>query len=72
MLRLSDFVTCRKRYNNQSGGVYISASEHGRKMKFRTNLHLTLISKIVYVVMVDFVVWSTSIYIWSSGSIAKV
>ena len=35
MLRLSDFVTCRKRYYNQSRGVYISALEECRKMKFR-------------------------------------
>ena len=46
MLRLSDFVTCRKRYYNQSRGVYISALEHCITMKFRTYLHLTLISKI--------------------------
>ena len=25
MLCLGDFVTCRKRFNNQSGGVYIGA-----------------------------------------------
>ena len=50
MLGLSDFVTCRKRFNNQSGGGagYISALEHCRKMKFRTYLHPTLISKSFY------------------------
>ena len=35
MLRLRDFVTCRKRYYNQSG-VYISALKDCRKIKFRT------------------------------------
>ena len=33
MLRLSDFVTCRIRYYNQSLGVYFSALEHCRNMK---------------------------------------
>ena len=47
MLRLSDFVACRKRFNNQNGGLDIPASEHCRKMKFRTYMYLrlTLISK---------------------------
>ena len=47
MLRLSDFVTGRKRYYNHRQEVYISALEHCRKMKFRTYmyLHLTLINK---------------------------
>ena len=62
MLRLSDFLTCRKRYYDQSRGVCISALKHCRKMKFRTYryLLLTLISKIIYVVsqMSDFVVCS--------------
>ena len=53
MLCLSDFVTCRKRYYNQSGrGVYISAMKHCRKMKFRTYLHLTLNKHNFYVVTV--------------------
>ena len=52
-LRMIDFVTCRKRYYNQSSGVYISALEHCRKMKFRRYLHLKLISKIFYVVSVE-------------------
>ena len=50
MLRLSDFVTCRKGYYNQSSWVCISAFKLCRKMKFRTYLHLTLISRINYVV----------------------
>ena len=48
-----DFVTCRKRYYNQSGMAYISALEHCWKMKFRKYLHLTLISKMFYVVTVE-------------------
>ena len=68
MLPLSDFVTCRKRYYNQSRGVYISDSEHCRKIKFRTYLYLTLISKFFMMSWLsDFVVCSTSLYIWSSG-----
>ena len=54
MSRLSDFVTHRKRYYNQSGRVvFISALEHYRKIKFRTYIHLKLISKIVAGVMVE-------------------
>ena len=56
MLRLSNSVTCRKRYynhTNQSVGVFISALQLCRKIKFRTYLHITLISKICYVVMVE-------------------
>ena len=50
MLRLSDFVTCRERYYNQSErGLYLSL-EHCRKMKFRTFLNLTLIRKKVVMV----------------------
>ena len=51
MFRLSDFVTCRKRYYNQSG-VYSSALEHCRIMEFRTYIHLTLIAHF-HVPMVD-------------------
>ena len=53
MLRLSDFITCRKIYYNQSKGVYILALEHCGKIKFGTYLHLTLISTICYVVTVE-------------------
>ena len=70
MLRLSDFVTGRKRYYNHRQEVYISALEHCRKMKFRTYmyLHLTLISNFFMLSRLnDFVVCSASLYIWSSG-----
>ena len=53
MFRMIDCVTFRNRYYNQSDGVYISALEHCRKMKFRTYLHLTVVSKTVYVVTVE-------------------
>ena len=43
--RLSDFVMGRKRFYILSR-VCISASKHCRKMKFRTYVHLTLVSKI--------------------------
>ena len=39
MLRFSDFVTCRKRCYNQSGGVYILALEHCNKMKINKWYH---------------------------------
>ena len=53
-------VTLAWFYNNvekdikkyQSRGIYISALENCRKIKFRTYLHLTL-SKFVYVVTVE-------------------
>ena len=41
MLCLSDFVAGRKRFYILSRGLYISASKHCRKMKFRTHIHLT-------------------------------
>ena len=73
MLCLSDFVTCTKRYYNQSQEVYISALEHCRKMKFSTYLHLILISNVFMLSRLsDFVECSTSLYIWSSGTISKV
>ena len=74
MLRLSDFVT----YSNEKdiifrvGGVCISVLEHCRKSKFRTFLHLTLISKMFMSRLSDFVVCTTNLYIWSSESISKV
>ena len=50
------------------GVAYISVLEHCRKMKFRTFLHLTLISKnFMMPRFSDFVVCSTNLYIWSSG-----
>ena len=53
MLRLSDFVTCRKRYYNQSVGGSISQlwKTVGR-LKFRTYLFLT-VRKSFYVVTVE-------------------
>ena len=67
------FVTCRKRYYNQSGRVYISILEHCRKMKFGTFLHLTLISNFFMLSQLsDFVVCGTHLYIKSNESINKV
>ena len=37
MLRFSDFVTCRKRYYNQSMGVYIYGLEYNVKLKFSSS-----------------------------------
>ena len=45
MLCLSDFVSCSKSLYILEWGVYISALEHYRKMKFIIQLHLTLINK---------------------------
>ena len=73
MLRLSDFVTCRKRYYSQSGGggVYISALEHCRKMKFRTYLHLTLFKQFFMLSRLsDFVVCSS--FFGAVGTISKI
>ena len=54
----------------RSSNVFVSLSTypHCRKMKFRTFLHLTLISKnFMMSWFSDFVVCSTNLYIWSSG-----
>ena len=68
MLHLSDFVTCRKRYYNQSRGLYISALEHCKKMEITTCLHLTSMSNFFMLSLLsDFMVCGTSLYIWSSG-----
>ena len=49
------------------GGVYISVLGHCRKEKFKTFLHLTLISKFFMLSRLsDFVVCSTKLDIWSS------
>ena len=46
MLPLSDLCRVEKGFIfGDGGGVYISALEHCRKMKFRIQLHLTLINK---------------------------
>ena len=65
MLRLSDFLTYRTRYY-RVGGSISQLWNTVRKMKFRTYLLLTLISKIFHVVTVDFVVCNTGLYICSS------
>ena len=59
------FCYMLRRYYNQSGRVYISVLEHCRKRKFRTFLHLTLISKIFMMSQLSgLVVCSTNLYIW--------
>ena len=50
MLYLSDFVTCR--FYNLYGGQYLSFRKC-RKLKFRAYLYLPLISKIIYIVMLE-------------------
>ena len=42
----NDFVAARKRFYNLRRGLCISASQHCRKMKFRTHINLALVSKI--------------------------
>ena len=45
---LSDFMTCSERFNIQREGCISQLwNTKGSKMKFRTNLHLTLISDFV-------------------------
>ena len=71
MLRLSDSVTCRKKYYNQSQScLYLSFGT--LKMNFRTFLNLTLISKFFMLSRLsDFVVCGTNLYL-VVGSISKV
>ena len=45
LLGLSDFVSCSKLF--YIWGVYITALEHCGKRKFRIQLHLTVINKIL-------------------------
>ena len=47
------YVAARKRFYNLSKGLFISVSKHCRKMKFRTHIHQTLISKIFNIVMLE-------------------
>ena len=68
MLHLSDFDTCRKRYN-QSRGVYISALDHCRKMKSSTHLYLNKQNLSILSCLIDFVVCSSSLFIPKWGSI---
>ena len=64
MLRLSDFVTCRKKYYKQSQSCLYLSLEHCRKMNFRTFLNLTLISKFFMLSRLsDFVVCGTNVYL---------
>ena len=49
MLHLNDFVEARKRYYNMSRGNFISASEHCRKMNFRTHSSNTSKQKFIIV-----------------------
>ena len=66
MLRLSDSVIWRKKYYIIVGGVYISALELCRKMKFRTYLHVTHLTKFFMLSRLsDFVVCSTNLYMIS-------
>ena len=44
LIRLSDFVSCSKFFFIFGVGVYTSALNHCRKIKFRIQLHLTLIN----------------------------
>ena len=62
----SDFVECRKRYNNQSRGVYISSLEHCRKMKFKIYLHLKIICKMFLCCDSLVILWCVVqyLYIW--------
>ena len=54
MVRLSDFVVDRKNFIIWVGGSVSHLQKHCRKMKFRTHIHLTLIRKMFYLVMVEF------------------
>ena len=73
MLRLNDFVAARKRYNNLSRGFFISASKHYRKMKFRTHIHLTLVSKnlLILLCLSDFMTCREGFNVQSEGSISQ-
>ena len=73
MLRLNDFVAARKRYYNLSRGLFISASKHCRKMKFRTHIHLTLVSKnlLILLCLSDFMTCREGFNVQSEGSISQ-
>ena len=73
MLRLNDFVAARKRYYNLSRGLFISASKHCRKMKLRTHIHLTLVSKILLILLClsDFMTCRERFNVQSEGSISQ-
>ena len=68
MLRLGDFVTCRKIYYYKSGrGLYLSFGILYEEEIF--NIPLSDTNKQIFVLswLSDFVVSSTNSYIWSSG-----
>ena len=73
MLRFNDFVAARKRYYNLSRGLFISASKHCRKMKFRTRIHLTLLSKnlLILLWLSDFMTCTERFNVQSDGSISQ-
>ena len=73
MLRLNDFVTARKIYYNLSRGLFISASKYCRKMKFRTHIHLTLVSKnlLILLCLSDFMTCRERFNVQSEGSISQ-
>ena len=68
MLRLSDFVTCRKRYYYKSGrGLCLSFGTLWEEAVY--NIHLSDTNRQIFMLswLSDFVVSSTNLYIWSSG-----
>ena len=71
MLRLSDFVTCRKRYYEWEGSISQFWKTVGRgnleNSLSDTNKQFFMMSRLS-----DFVVSSTNLHIWSSGFISKV
>ena len=73
MLRLNDFVAARKRYYNLSRGLFITASKHCRKMKFRAHIHLTLVSKhlLILLCLSDFMTCRERFNVQSEGSISQ-
>ena len=70
MLRLNDFVAARKIYYR---GLFISASKYCRKMKFRTHIYLTLVSKnlLILLCLIDFMTCRERFNVQSEGSISQ-
>ena len=71
MLRLNDFVAARKRYYNLSRGLFISSPKHCRKMKFRTHIHPTQVSKnlLILLCLSDFMTCRERFNVQTEGSI---
>ena len=69
MLCLNDFVAARKRYYNLSRGRI----SHCRKIKFRTHIHLTLVSKnlLILLCLSDFMTCRERFNVQSEGSISQ-